>query len=127
MAPVIGTVPYIPYILLQLFVCLYLPSTHPHPHPTRPLNHPQCVNLAEPVLLVGETGSGKTTAVQELAALVHHTLLVQNLSLSTDSSDLLGKSAGGRVGCACFACVLWRAALLCCVVLCCAVLCCVLN
>ena len=47
------------------------------------------------MLLVGETGSGKTTAVQELAALVHQTLLVQNLSLSTDTTDLLGESAMG--------------------------------
>lgn len=49
-----------------------------------------CVQHGEPVLLVGETGSGKTTSVQELANLTRRTLLVQNLSLSTDSTDLLG-------------------------------------
>jgi energy-coupling factor transporter ATP-binding protein EcfA2 len=48
------------------------------------------VAQSEPVLLVGETGSGKTTSVQELASLMQHTLVVQNISLSTDSSDLLG-------------------------------------
>lgn len=35
-----------------------------------------CVALGEPVLLVGETGTGKTTAVQHLAALLGQTLLV---------------------------------------------------
>ena len=49
-----------------------------------------CVAMGEPVLLVGETGSGKTTSVQELASIMKHTLVVQNISLSTDSSDLLG-------------------------------------
>eukprot|EP01041_Mallomonas_annulata_P000547 gene547-1048_t len=49
-----------------------------------------CVSLSEPVLLVGETGSGKTTVIQELASLLHKELIVQNLSLSTDSSDLIG-------------------------------------
>jgi len=49
-----------------------------------------CVSMNEPVLLVGETGSGKTTSVQELANLTHTKLVVQNLSLSTDSSDIFG-------------------------------------
>lgn len=49
-----------------------------------------CVLHREPVLLVGETGSGKTSSVQELASLTRRKLLVQNLSLSTDSTDLLG-------------------------------------
>ena len=49
-----------------------------------------CVSLNEPVLLVGETGTGKTTAVQELAELIGKKLIVQNLSLSTDVSDLMG-------------------------------------
>lgn len=44
----------------------------------------------EPILLVGETGCGKTTAIQQLARVLNKTLVVQNLSLSTDSSDLLG-------------------------------------
>lgn len=49
-----------------------------------------CVSLNEPTLLVGETGTGKTTSVQELATMLKQTLVVQNISLSTDSSDLLG-------------------------------------
>ena len=49
-----------------------------------------CVALNEPVLLVGETGTGKTTAVQELAEMLGKKLIVQNLSLSTDVSDLMG-------------------------------------
>ena len=44
----------------------------------------------ESILLVGETGCGKTTVVQQLAKLSGHELLVQNLSLQTDSTDLLG-------------------------------------
>lgn len=44
----------------------------------------------EPVLLVGETGGGKTTVIQILAKLCSQKLMVQNLSLSTDSSDLVG-------------------------------------
>ena len=44
----------------------------------------------EPVLLVGETGGGKTTLVQELAKAIGRELLVQNMSLQTDAADLLG-------------------------------------
>lgn len=49
-----------------------------------------CVRMNEPALLVGETGAGKTTSVQELATLLGKKLIVQNLSLSTDTGDLLG-------------------------------------
>jgi midasin len=44
----------------------------------------------EPTLLCGETGCGKTTIVQHLAHLTGRNLIVQNLSLQTDSADLLG-------------------------------------
>jgi midasin len=44
----------------------------------------------EPILLVGETGTGKTTIVQHLADLLHHRLIVVNVSQQTESSDLLG-------------------------------------
>jgi len=44
----------------------------------------------EPILLVGETGCGKTTVLQKLAVFAGRKLIVQNLSLSTDSTDLLG-------------------------------------
>lgn len=48
------------------------------------------VNLAEPVLLVGETGIGKTTVVQQLAALLNRRLTVVNLSQQSETTDLLG-------------------------------------
>ncbi|KAI5796399.1 hypothetical protein DFH27DRAFT_115210 [Peziza echinospora] len=48
------------------------------------------VRLAEPVLLVGETGTGKTTAVQHLADMLRYNLTVINLSQQTESGDLLG-------------------------------------
>ena len=40
--------------------------------------------------LCTETGCGKTTVLQRLAALSGFELVVQNLSLQTDSTDLLG-------------------------------------
>ena len=46
--------------------------------------------LAEPTLLVGETGTGKTTAVQYIANAAGKPLTVLNLSMQTESSDLLG-------------------------------------
>jgi midasin (ATPase involved in ribosome maturation) len=49
-----------------------------------------CVSLDEPVLLVGETGTGKTTAVQHLAALLGRPYTVVNMSQQSDSADLLG-------------------------------------
>ncbi|KAI9142687.1 hypothetical protein BKA69DRAFT_1123750 [Paraphysoderma sedebokerense] len=48
------------------------------------------IQLQEPILLVGETGTGKTTVIQHLADLLHQKLVVVNLSQQTDSSDLLG-------------------------------------
>ena len=49
-----------------------------------------CVRMEEPVLLVGETGTGKTTAVQHLASRTGRQLLVHNLSEQSDSSELIG-------------------------------------
>lgn len=49
-----------------------------------------CIRQAEPVLLVGETGVGKTRILQHMANLAGRRLVVQNLSLQTDSTDLLG-------------------------------------
>jgi midasin len=45
---------------------------------------------AEPVLLVGETGTGKTTTLSQLAGLTGAHLVALNMSQQTDSSDLLG-------------------------------------
>ncbi|XP_060072903.1 midasin-like [Ylistrum balloti] len=49
-----------------------------------------CVGKSEPVLLVGETGTGKTSSVQFLAEQLGHTLKVINMNQQSDSSDLLG-------------------------------------
>lgn len=49
-----------------------------------------CVRQLESVLLVGETGTGKTSSVQYLAQLLGHKLLVINLNQQSDSADLLG-------------------------------------
>ncbi|CAO3637326.1 unnamed protein product [Cunninghamella blakesleeana] len=57
------------------------------------------IHLNEPVLLVGETGTGKTTVVQHLADMMHQNLVVVNMSQQSDSSDLLGgfKPVDGKV------------------------------
>ena len=49
-----------------------------------------CVRASEPVLLVGETGNGKTSVVQALAYACGQTLKVQNLNVQSDSGDLFG-------------------------------------
>ncbi|KAF6211669.1 hypothetical protein GE061_012182 [Apolygus lucorum] len=49
-----------------------------------------CLSLNEPVLIVGETGTGKTTTIQLLAKHTSHKLIVINMNQQSDSSDLLG-------------------------------------
>ncbi|XP_061609171.1 midasin isoform X3 [Phyllopteryx taeniolatus] len=49
-----------------------------------------CIAKQEPVLLVGETGTGKTTTVQHLARVTGHRLLVVNMNQQSDTADLLG-------------------------------------
>lgn len=49
-----------------------------------------CISMGEPVLLTGETGTGKTSVITHLASLLHHPLISVNLSQQTESSDLLG-------------------------------------
>lgn len=49
-----------------------------------------CVTSSEPVLLVGETGTGKTSTVQYLASVLGQKLVVINMNQQSDSSDLLG-------------------------------------
>ncbi|KAG8904454.1 hypothetical protein FRB99_001714 [Tulasnella sp. 403] len=44
----------------------------------------------EPILLVGETGTGKTTSIQHIAGLLGQSLTAINLSNQTTSSDMLG-------------------------------------
>ncbi|PAV80645.1 hypothetical protein WR25_15997 [Diploscapter pachys] len=48
-----------------------------------------CVSSNEPVLLVGETGVGKTSVVQALADLLGQELRVVNLSATSDSDELI--------------------------------------
>ncbi|VDP14985.1 unnamed protein product [Heligmosomoides polygyrus] len=48
-----------------------------------------CVQHREPVLLVGETGVGKTSIVQSLASALNVTLKVVNLSPSSDTDELI--------------------------------------
>lgn len=48
------------------------------------------VQMAEPVLLVGETGTGKTTVVQQVAQMMSKKLTVINVSQQTEAGDLLG-------------------------------------
>ncbi|KAJ3606919.1 hypothetical protein NHX12_026435, partial [Muraenolepis orangiensis] len=49
-----------------------------------------CVTQGEPVLLVGETGTGKTSTVQYLAGITGHKLRVVNMNQQSDTADLLG-------------------------------------
>jgi midasin len=48
------------------------------------------VSLGEPMLLVGETGIGKTTVVQQLADSLGQKLVAVNLSQQSEVGDLLG-------------------------------------
>ncbi|KAG5519126.1 hypothetical protein PMAC_002214 [Pneumocystis sp. 'macacae'] len=48
------------------------------------------VESGEHVLLVGETGTGKTTTVQYLANILGHELIVINMSQQTENTDLIG-------------------------------------
>ena len=48
------------------------------------------INGMEPVLVVGETGIGKTASVQYLAEILRCKLSVINLSQQTESADLIG-------------------------------------
>lgn len=49
-----------------------------------------CVMFKEPVILVGETGTGKTSSVQYLAHTLGKNLIVINMNQQSDSADLLG-------------------------------------
>ncbi|KIJ64401.1 hypothetical protein HYDPIDRAFT_132220 [Hydnomerulius pinastri MD-312] len=48
------------------------------------------ISLSEPILLTGETGTGKTSVITHLASLLNRPLISLNLSHQTESSDLLG-------------------------------------
>jgi midasin len=48
------------------------------------------IAISEPVLLTGETGTGKTSVITHLASLLGRSLISLNLSHQTESSDLIG-------------------------------------
>ncbi|KAF7309703.1 Midasin [Mycena indigotica] len=48
------------------------------------------IALGEPVLLTGETGTGKTSVVTHLASVLRRPLISLNLSHQTESADLVG-------------------------------------
>lgn len=50
----------------------------------------KCIQNKEPALLVGETGTGKTTAVQVVAYLLNRRLRILNCHQHTEASDFIG-------------------------------------
>ncbi|KAG4304078.1 hypothetical protein PORY_002442 [Pneumocystis oryctolagi] len=48
------------------------------------------IECGEHILLVGETGTGKTTVVQYLANVLGHELVIINMSQQTENTDLVG-------------------------------------
>ncbi|MES1920729.1 AAA ATPase midasin, partial [Bonamia ostreae] len=50
----------------------------------------RCVNMSEPVLLIGETGIGKTFSIQILAEHFGKNLKIFNFHQQTESNDLIG-------------------------------------
>lgn len=50
----------------------------------------RCFQLREPVLLVGETGGGKTTVCQLLNACLQSKLHILNCHQYTETSDFIG-------------------------------------
>lgn len=50
----------------------------------------RCLQVDEHVLLTGESGSGKTAVIQELATLLRKKLVVVNLSRQSELGDLIG-------------------------------------
>lgn len=54
------------------------------------LNSDKAIEFNEPILLVGETGCGKTTVCQMIAGIRKKELLTVNCHQHTESSDFLG-------------------------------------
>ena len=48
------------------------------------------ISLTEPILLTGETGTGKTSLVSHIASLLNKPIISLNLSAQTESSDIIG-------------------------------------
>ena len=58
----------------------------------------RCIEHREPVLLVGETGCGKTTVVQLLSKVFSKELLMVNCHYNSESSDFIGSLRPKRQG-----------------------------
>lgn len=84
-----------------------------HNQPGRPVHPNLCLNghtlrlfeqimrsiqVGENVLLTGETGSGKTSVIQEISSLLGKELKVVNLSRQSELSDLVGNFVPVEVG-----------------------------
>lgn len=72
----------------------YLISAHPQllPH----LHLPSCLQSCEPALLVGETGTGKTTVCQLAARARQQPLLVVSCNQHTEAADFIGSFRPAR-------------------------------
>ena len=58
----------------------------------------ECIKNREPVLLVGETGCGKTTICQVISHMQQQCLIIVNCHQNTEASDLLGSYRPCRDG-----------------------------
>lgn len=65
----------------------------------------RCLQNAEPVLLVGETGTGKTTVCQMAALMRGQRLHILNCNQHTETSDFLGGFRPARWGSALTVCI----------------------
>ncbi len=57
-----------------------------------------CLSAGEPALLVGETGTGKTTVCQVAAHVRGQLLMILNCNQHTETSDFLGGYRPTRYG-----------------------------
>lgn len=70
--------------------CPFLATRQSLPPFLRPICHCRCLDKSEPALLVGETGTGKTTVCQLAAMMRGQRLHVVNCNQHTEASDFLG-------------------------------------
>ncbi|KAH9415304.1 AAA ATPase midasin [Dermatophagoides pteronyssinus] len=59
----------------------------------------EAIEFEEPILLVGETGCGKTTICQYFSSINQKTLKIINCHMNTESSDFLGSLRPNRNAC----------------------------
>lgn len=65
-------------------------NTPKHTRARTPLPPLRCLRHSEPVLLIGETGTGKTTVCQLLALMRHQHLHILNCNQHTETADFIG-------------------------------------